>query len=114
MSAIPGSLWLLSLDKKPPSFNIDIRLRFTHVHTIYGKYIAAFTSEQLARQFLKQTLPKNLVIQPIELCNKNEIVEFLKGIEKDGYTHFCADPHMRAGKIVGHIYSIRDFINLIK
>jgi hypothetical protein len=86
---IPESLWVLSLDPEPQDGN-DGQLRMVHMsHADGEQYVAVFSDEQLALDWIKDNAPKNEVLRPIQWRDRDHIIRNLKELLNHGTTHLC-------------------------
>ena len=93
MGSFAAPLFVLSLDETGSIH------RVLSVLSGDKKFVAMFTGESAARDWIAENAPRNTVLRPIMLETRNDVIGFLNDLISNGVSDVCVDPTKHRGNV---------------
>lgn len=92
-------VYALTLEPESPADHLRERGRLVHVSAEGGSHVALFTSEALAREWVRANAAANSVLRPMAIAGRAELITLLRSLSQQGDRCVCFNPNGTVGGI---------------
>jgi len=93
--SFPGPIYAVCPQPRSPDWDAFVR-NLLYVHSGGQRYVALFTSKDLAERWVAENDPPDLTMKPFGFTEQDEFILFLIYLSEHGHTYVGLDPSTAA------------------